>query len=208
MAAALCQPSGADVSHIIDNIYLGAAPPRSLDGEGASIKAYLLEILRVGYVINVATPREQGPVGILPGVIYYQEFKVQDQPSAVNGRNLLRHIPECVKCIDASQKEGKAVFIHCLGGKSRSPTIVLGILLVRYKMPLKDSWELLRARRPVVYPQVEYFQELQKLEVRLVSALCDLFFTASPHTYQLAQNPTLREPTMSIEDYKCYWVPD
>ena len=157
-------PYGADITHVIDCLYLGSAPPQRLNVEpGASISRHLLDALNVAYVINVAAKTEPC---VLPRVTYYAEFRVDDQNTDITARNLLRHLPQCAAIIDTAKREHKAVYIHCTAGLSRSPAIVLGLLIIRFGLTLREAWTYLRARRPAVYPQPCYFRQLQSIEVR------------------------------------------
>lgn len=167
MAALPPLPVGADLVHVIDHIYLGAAPPPRIEVDpGRSVCAFLLDQLHVGYVINVAAKREPS---VLPHVVYYSEFTVDDTPTPATANNLFRHLPNCLAVIDTAAnatQPRKAVYIHCNAGKSRSAAIVLGVLIVRYKMSLKQAWNYLSAKRPSIYPQPSYFKKLQEIEVR------------------------------------------
>lgn len=189
-------PYGADITHVIDCIYLGSAPPQRLSVEpGASIATHLLEALRVAYVINVAAKTEPC---VLPRVTYYADFRVDDQNTDITARNLLRHLPQCAAIVDSAKRDNKAVYIHCTAGLSRSPAIVLGLLIVSFGMTLREAWTYLRARRPV-YPQPCYFRQLQVIEVRRAFSLSSPCFgvcarlptcvTEAPFLAQYAARP-------------------
>lgn len=185
-------PYGADVNHIIDCVYLGSAPPQRIHIEpGSSVCRYLTNDLNVGFVINVAAKTEPC---VLSHVTYYAEFKVDDQNTDITARNLLRHLPQCLTILDAAKRDNKSVYIHCSAGLSRSPAIVLGLLMMRYGMSLKDAFHYLRARRPSIYPQPCYFRQLQQIEVRTLLSLRVLWLFSFTH-YHRGQGATRAEGT-------------
>ena len=91
----------------------------------------LLTDLNVGFVINVASKSEPC---VLPQVTYYDQIRVEDRDTDINARNLLRHLPQCSAFVEAAKKDSRNVYIHCTAGLSRSPAIVLGLLIVRHRM--------------------------------------------------------------------------
>lgn len=47
---------------------------------------------------------------------------------------------------------GQSVFVHCIGGVSRSPTIVAAWLCMRQGMSQHMAWEVISRKRPIIQP--------------------------------------------------------
>jgi predicted protein tyrosine phosphatase len=155
-------PSGVDVTHVIDHVYLGAAPAynpqqyQPLPG----VTEYLLTILNIGAVINVAGPHEPS---VLP-FEYLNDFNVRDADSVTASNNLLRRLDDCIRFIDRAAAHKKSVLIHCNAGYSRSAAIVLGYLVLSRRQTLRQAFDELRAKRPI-YPMPRYFDKLIEIEL-------------------------------------------
>ena len=46
----------------------------------------------------------------------------------------------------------KIVLVHCAAGISRSSTVVIGYLMSKWKLPLKNAFKICRDRRPGIWP--------------------------------------------------------
>ena len=57
-----------------------------------------------------------------------------------------------------------ATLVHCLGGVSRSASVMLGYFLLAAGLPLSDGAALLRALRPCVCPNAGFLTQLHLLE--------------------------------------------
>jgi hypothetical protein len=64
-------------------------------------------------------------------------------------------------------RRGERTLVHCHAGVSRSATVVLLYLMVRYRWPLADAYGHLRRVRPQVRPNPGFLAHLVASEARL-----------------------------------------
>jgi protein-tyrosine phosphatase len=107
-------------------------------------------------------------------------------PSAVTGGLVVHHIPleddenggepedivegarTLHEWLDAS---GAVVFVHCMAGISRSPTIVIAYLILFKGMGYEEAWNFVANRRGFIRPIPYWEGILQGLEVTRVAVL-------------------------------------
>ncbi|CAA7261130.1 unnamed protein product [Cyclocybe aegerita] len=70
---------------------------------------------------------------------------------------------------DALKSKGGSgrILVHCSAGVSRSPTVVVGYLMKRREMSLREALGLVLCARPQVSPNHGFLQQLKDLEVEL-----------------------------------------
>lgn len=68
-----------------------------------------------------------------------------------------RRLPGAVRVLDALLRAHERVYVHCTAGMGRSPLAVLGYLVFIKGMLLEEALALLRARRPIVCPNIDAF---------------------------------------------------
>jgi protein-tyrosine phosphatase len=73
---------------------------------------------------------------------------------------------ECCSFVWGAIESGTKVYVHCQAGISRSPSVVIYILMDKLGMSLRDAFEHVRARRKVL-PNLGFFQHLINAEQRL-----------------------------------------
>ena len=94
---------------------------------------------------------------LLPEAFSYLHVDVSDTPE----ENLLpAHLERVVKWVQQHISAGRSVFVHCHAGVSRSPTIVIGLLLHLRGMSLIDAWNHVKRLRPSVRPNAGFCQQL------------------------------------------------
>ncbi|KAJ1969913.1 dual specificity phosphatase 12 [Dispira parvispora] len=74
--------------------------------------------------------------------------------------NIVRFFPATYDFIDNAISNGGNVLVHCYQGRSRSPTIVIAYLMRRLKLGWKKAGELVRKKRPIVYPNIGFQEQL------------------------------------------------
>ncbi|CAK0857076.1 unnamed protein product [Prorocentrum cordatum] len=84
--------------------------------------------------------------------------------------NLLELLPEALRFLCAARAEGRSVFVFCLRGVSRSASCVIALLMFERGLGFDEAWRLTARRRPSVYPNVGFQQQLRHLQVLLESA--------------------------------------
>jgi predicted protein tyrosine phosphatase len=60
-----------------------------------------------------------------------------------------------------------SILIHCVRGRSRSPTILIAYLMWQYGLSLSAAFAYVKERRPCVSPRYQLFEALQKYEMAL-----------------------------------------
>ena len=102
-------------------------------------------------------------VGIVP-VWYGPPVEEAAHIALLDGRgNNPRDLIEAVDTLDRFVKERGRVFVHCLGGWSRSPCVVACYLWQRQGMVLEEALDLLKTRRPVVQIKPELLELVRQM---------------------------------------------
>jgi len=85
-----------------------------------------------------------------------------------SGFEISKYWESAFKFIDKGVASGGKVLVHCLAGVSRSPTMVLGYIMYRYGVPLKQALEIVTKARPVIAPNLGFVKQLRDLEKSLL----------------------------------------
>lgn len=57
--------------------------------------------------------------------------------------------------------------MHCAMGKSRSATIVIIYLMIAQKMTLRQAYDFVKEKRPVIVPNPSYVKHLLEVELEM-----------------------------------------
>ena len=69
--------------------------------------------------------------------------------------DLARHIDAAVTAVAKQVDAGKRVYVHCNAGLNRSPSVVIGFLMLSRGLPLKEATAWVKERHECVpYPDV------------------------------------------------------
>ena len=130
------------IDKITDKIYLGEI-------EGAKEYDYFSKegITHVLSIINFDVDLSDNPK------ITHKLLKLDDE----NNANLLKYFKECIEFMDNSEK----VFVHCLAGMSRSPSLVIAYLMWKVKCGFYDSYFFVKSRRPFISPNPGFERQLK-----------------------------------------------
>nr|CCA20670.1 conserved hypothetical protein [Albugo laibachii Nc14] len=133
---------------IVDRVYLG-----SIHG------AYNLDALqnrKITHILNAA-----GHKPAYPGKFMYLTLHLRDQSDA----HLLSCLPVALEFLrQALSDPDGIVFVHCTGGRSRSPAILSAYLMTEFKMTFTQSVEKLRLLRAVIAINDGFQYQLRCLE--------------------------------------------
>lgn len=125
-----------------------------------------------------------------PNDFEYGRAPLLDLPSA----NLLEHLPDALEFLCQARKGGHSVFVYCAKGISRSSSIVIALLMLERGISFTEAWDVCEQRRPLVYPNVGFQEQLRFLE----TLLCNIDSSA-PLEERLRQL-RLRVPRGSLDD--------
>lgn len=67
---------------------------------------------------------------------------------------------------EVADREGRTL-VHCLAGVSRSASFCLAYLIKYEKKSLREAYDYLQARRPMVRPNVSFWKQLVEYELEL-----------------------------------------
>lgn len=68
--------------------------------------------------------------------------------------------------LDVAIKKGGHVLVHCLGGISRSSTIIIAYLMLKYDHSLNDAYDMVKAKKSNIAPNFNFMGQLLELERR------------------------------------------
>eukprot|EP00929_Paragymnodinium_shiwhaense_P112360 TRINITY_DN8061_c0_g1_i1.p1 TRINITY_DN8061_c0_g1~~TRINITY_DN8061_c0_g1_i1.p1 ORF type:complete len:418 (+),score=111.14 TRINITY_DN8061_c0_g1_i1:91-1344(+) len=105
----------------------------------------------------------------------YSRLPVQDGPA----ENLLELLPEALEFMLSSRRNRGAVFIYCMKGISRSASAAIALLMLERQLSFDDAWRFCEKRRPIVYPNVGFQQQLRHLEKLIGQVAKDIPATCS-----------------------------
>jgi protein-tyrosine phosphatase len=139
-----------DCTEIIDGLlYLGSAK--------ASKDALALQQIGITHILCLA------------GKAYHVgkfTYKVVHYKDSVDTELSQNQLDEMIQFIDDQFQNGGKVFVHCMGGMSRSPTVIL-VYLMRIKgMTLRDAYIHVRSRRKI-HPNFGFQRQLVQIEKNL-----------------------------------------
>jgi protein-tyrosine phosphatase len=92
--------------------------------------------------------------------IEYLELNAFDVPEYKISKDFVK----CFKFINDNIRKNKNVLVHCHAGISRSATIVIMYLMVKYKLTLTKAYEYVKSRRSIIRPNSGFYAELLRLD--------------------------------------------
>lgn len=159
---------------------MGGGIPPSPGNEAAIEQAQAAEVLPFLYIGNARDAQDLRvlqALGItrvlnvtahLPG--YHQDSGIcyKTLPAMDSGhQNLRQFFDEAINFIDEARESGDRVLVHCQAGVSRSPTIVIAYLMKHTRMAMVDSYKYVKARRPIISPNLNFMGQLVEWESAL-----------------------------------------
>ena len=96
------------------------------------------------------------------------QHKILDIKDSEN-TNIIQYFKEALKFIDASEK----VLVHCLGGISRSPTLVIAYFMWKNKMTYEESFQMVIDHR-LCGPNLGFKKQLVIFQDKLKESDYDL----------------------------------
>ena len=130
---------------ITEKIYLG--------NEDTARDKELLKKLNISHILICA----EGCEPFFPNEYTYKILYIDD---AID-ENILSWFKEAFEFIDSSVNN---IYIHCVMGISRSPTIVIGYIMYKKKMKYEESYNFVRNKRNAISPNPGFQEQLKKFE--------------------------------------------
>ncbi|KAJ8391536.1 hypothetical protein AAFF_G00088580 [Aldrovandia affinis] len=117
-----------------------------------------MQRLNIGFVLNVTTHLplfhyERDPLS-------YKRLPATDS----NKQNLRQYFEEAFEFIEEAHQAGQGLLIHCQAGVSRSATIVIAYLMKHTWMTMTDAYKFVKARRPIISPNLNFMGQLLEFE--------------------------------------------
>lgn len=102
-----------------------------------------------------------------PQVFKYGRCPLVDDPNF----NLLELLPDALGFLAKARGANGVVFVYCAKGISRSSSIVMALLMLERRIGFEDAFKVCEQRRPIVYPNVGFQQQLRHLESLLATVV-------------------------------------
>lgn len=176
--------SKKQISQISERLFLG----REIKEKA---KRFLVDQLGIKGVINCSRETQNSLIDEC------QYLHIAEDDSA--GTNLLPYFSkaiEFVRRITEEQEEKGCVLIHCRAGVSRSPTVMMAVLMAIPSpgMRLIHAVELVRSKRPWICPRWQFMEQLRHFEASLFGS-CSLkpHKKSHPETLSVFVEPRDRE---------------
>ena len=129
-------------AQITDKIYLG--------NEDTARDKELLKKLNISHILTCA----EGCASFFPNDFKYKTLYIDD---AID-EDILSWFKEAFEFIDSSVNN---IYIHCVMGVSRSPSIVIAYLMFKKKMKYEEAFDFVKAKRDI-WPNSGFREQLQK----------------------------------------------
>lgn len=83
--------------------------------------------------------------------------------------DLLQVLPECLMFISDAQSKGEKIFVHCVAGISRSPSVLIAYFMVKYSVNYYNARNYVNKGRPGIYPNKGFISQLRNLDINAYS---------------------------------------
>jgi protein-tyrosine phosphatase len=112
--------------------------------------------------------------------------------------DLIEFFESAFSFIDQGRSSGDSVLVHCQCGVSRSASLVLAYVMRNKRIPLHEAYAYVKARSPVISPNMSLFYQLSEYERKL--GLSPTYFTEEPATDEQAlEKPMSSRDTVTSE---------
>jgi len=111
--------------------------------------------LGITHILTVTPTIKQGDSRLTP--FEWMRIPLLDDES----QDMLQYFPITNEFISSGLKDGKAVFVHCMAGISRSVTCVIAYLIATQQMTPEDGLMTLKQVRVAARPNGEFLEQLQ-----------------------------------------------
>jgi protein-tyrosine phosphatase len=150
------QAAIAELNQITDKVYLGGL--RTAKRQDALKAAGIVDVLRL------CKEKKEFPE------ITYQEIRMPDLPDF----DLMTVLPDCIRAINKSAFHGRPILVHCMGGYSRSPSIIIAYLIWK-GMSFEDALALVKSKRSLINPNDGFLQQLRERQQEIREIKVSIF---------------------------------
>ena len=140
-------------SEILPYLWLGAAAGRTDD---------MLKEKGITLVINATNGCPMSKKCCVEQV----KLKCEDSPDY----NLKKHFEDIAETIHKAKEKNGKVFVHCIGGISRSASLVLAYLVRIERMTLYDAHALVKSKRSFIRPNAGFWEQLVQYEKEVLGS--------------------------------------
>ena len=78
--------------------------------------------------------------------------------------NIYPYFMDAIKLIEDVLNNGGRILVHCMGGISRSPSIIIAYIMWRLKLRLTAAIEYVKDRRECINPNWTFYGDLVRFE--------------------------------------------
>jgi hypothetical protein len=145
---------GSEVSRITDHIWLSGRQGLSPQTQpfDVVITVMLEEEVRDYEIESLCQRMEGSPT--------WHWFAADDS----DDEEIYRHFFDVHAILKAAEAAGKRVLVHCAGGISRSPTVVIAHLMQARRWTRDEAFSHVKKRRDYVEPNEGFMRQLNMLE--------------------------------------------
>ena len=137
------------MSQILENLYLSSI-----------VYAKDLKFLKnhsITHILIAAKSLEQ----FFPKLITYLQLPVTDSISTL----IMPYFSKSIEFIRSNKKDSKgSVLVHCLGGRSRSVTIMISYIMFEMRLGFDEAYEFVRKKHPLSTPNPGFIKQLKIFE--------------------------------------------
>ncbi|XP_066936351.1 dual specificity protein phosphatase 10-like [Clytia hemisphaerica] len=93
---------------------------------------------------------------------HYKQIKIEDSCR----ENIADILADALQFIESARENRSSVLVHCQGGVSRSPTVVISFLMHLKKLSLTEAYQFVKEKRPCIAPNLNFMGQLLQLEMK------------------------------------------
>eukprot|EP01125_Pyxidicula_operculata_P006706 TRINITY_DN2304_c0_g1_i1.p1 TRINITY_DN2304_c0_g1~~TRINITY_DN2304_c0_g1_i1.p1 ORF type:complete len:1245 (+),score=308.37 TRINITY_DN2304_c0_g1_i1:1-3735(+) len=116
---------------------------------------------KITHIVNVA--KEWPPLDNLPDTIKFHHVQLED----TEDEDILKELEPIVNLIENIREQKGRVLLHCVIGKSRSPSIAIAYIMIHMKKSLQEAYDIVLRQRPISAPNTGFIRQLMELEHNL-----------------------------------------
>jgi predicted protein tyrosine phosphatase len=150
-----------DYSQITEHIFIGNV--YSAIGNYKTMEKDILDVLDIKVVISALTEEEYEDYMItgedFPNLEWHRFVINDDKDERISDYFINTHF-----IINRALSKSQKVFVHCLGGISRSSTLIIAYLMIENKWTYQKAYTYVKQRRNSIDPNVGFVNQLKQLE--------------------------------------------